>query len=254
MDDHSITAQLWQLPAMRLPGSCAPIRPAPSRWRRTRWHCLLHVAAGAAFAAGLGFGPSAEAAIVTYTFAGRVGSVPSGISSVVTGAPFSGSYSVDDGIAARAGSDADTAVFEALTAFSFTLAGYGTASSAAPREVQIGNKGSLNLSDSYAVRSDVSDGLAGPSLDGFSLTYAFIIMNDFSGTVFGPANGPLPTGVTLADFDTGGFSVNFDGRFIIGTLTAHAPAPIPEPAGLALLAAGLLGLGAARRRAGLIRS
>lgn len=67
--------------------------------------------------------------------------------------------------------------------------------------------------------------------------------------MFDDALTALTTPFTLGDFDLAIVRMLFgDGSLWEGDVIALERTVIPEPAGLALLAAGLLGLGFARRR------
>lgn len=209
---------------------------------------IRRLAASAVLVSGLGLGAAAQAAPVTYSFSGVVNAVSAGLAPpFAAGNTLTGTYTVESTTAALGGSTAVSAVFNALTALSFTVGGYSASSAGAP-EVQIGNRDGISeLTDRYAVVSRASDGLTGVAVNTLALQAFILRMDQNAGTLFGPANGPLPTAVSLGNFDSSSFFLFFDGfATVSGTLTALQP--VPEPSGLAILGLALIAFALAARR------
>lgn len=196
--------------------------------------------------------PAAMAA-TRLTFAGLI--TDGGGTAVATGDRFSGSLIYDEAVAALGGSDANTAVYNALVSTSFTITTGGTDyafTSSNPAEIQLGNQGGGEATDRFAV---VVRGLTGPAIAGSQLTVPILRVDDSSGARFGAANAGLPTQFTLGDFDSNGVFLFFDGSFsgaASGRLTrfdSALVAGVPEAATWAMLVGGFgLAGGALRRR------
>lgn len=215
-------------------------------------HCWkLSIAAAAAVLAGgmLGVSPG-HAASITINFSGTVSSVGAGVASDFSvGDPLTGSLTYESTTAPVGGGTSTTAVFNALTAMSFTIGGYAASGAGGP-DVQMGNQdGAAELTDRFAALSRASDGLTGADVNGLPLFAFGIRLDDTSGAVFSDAL-VLPTSLDLADFDISNFFLFFDGfnQPVSGSLTSLSVVGVPEPAMLALFGAGVLGAGLLSRR------
>jgi hypothetical protein len=196
-----------------------------------------------------------EAAPVTLTFTGTVGSVDSGLSSQFTnGQTLSGSYTFEPATAAVTGSTSAVAAFDALTALNFDLGGYTGGIPGGTGIPQIIINNGIGGHDGYGVVSTTNNGLTGANVGGFSLVTFALLLDDDTGQVFSDAL-TLPGTIDLTSFSTVQFALNFSNgdvsQVVKGELTSLSPSPIPEipePCTLALLGTGLIAIAGRRRR------
>lgn len=199
------------------------------------------------------FASSTNAAIVTLNFSGTVTSVDASLAPTFSvGQTLNGSYSFDTTTVARAGSNSTSAVFDALTAFNFSIGAYAASSVGAP-EIQVEDDPPGTFVDRYALVSRASDGLSGAAVNGNALIFFGFRMDDSTNTAITNAL-VLPTNPSLSSFDSNSFFILFGdpGSPVVvdGTLTSLTNAAIPEPATIAIWSLGVLSctFGAARRR------
>lgn len=213
-------------------------------------HCRKLAIAAAVLAGGMLGVSQGQAAPITINFTGTVTGVGAGVASDFSiGDPLSGSLTYESTTVAVGGSTSTTAVFNALTAMSFTIGGYSASGAGGP-DVQMGNQDGVGeLTDRFAALSRASDGLTGADVNGLPLFAFGIRLDDTSGAVFSDAL-ILPTSLDLADFDITNFFLFFDGfnQLVNGSITSLSVVGVPEPAMLALFGAGVLGAGLAARR------
>ncbi|MFO1091588.1 MAG: VPLPA-CTERM sorting domain-containing protein [Hyphomicrobiales bacterium] len=203
------------------------------------------------FVATLAFGffvAPADATTINFS-----GTVTSGTGSISNGDTLTGSLTYDETAVARAGSDSQFAYFDAITAFSFSIGGFGSSLSnpTGASEIQIDNNPGVPNHDRFAAISTVAGGFAPAQLDGvFDLNAFGFRVDDSTDTVFSDAL-LLPTALSLANFDSGSFFIFFkdSDNSIGGTIDSlETVSSIPLPAGLPLFATGLAGLGLATKR------
>lgn len=190
---------------------------------------------------------------ITYKFTGTVDSVDAGLAGTFSvGQALTGSYTFESTTPARAGSNSTFAVFDALTALSFSIGGY-SASSAGASEIQVDNDPGAPDHDRYGVVSRASDGLTGPAVGGNALNFFGFRLDDSTNAVFSDAL-ILPTSLSLSSFDSTPPSRRFfvffgpitSPQVVSGTITGLAA--VPEPGSLALGLAGAAGVAAWRRK------
>ncbi|MBX9625071.1 MAG: PEP-CTERM sorting domain-containing protein [Gemmataceae bacterium] len=221
--------------------------------------CLLARPVALSLAALLlaGTAGPARGAFITFQFTGTVDFVDEALSGTfAVGDKLTGSYTFDSTTAARAGSNANFAVFDALTALNFSVSGYSAASAGAP-EIQVDNDPPAPDVDRYAVVSRASDGLTGPPVNDLELNFFGFRLDDSTNTVFSDAR-ILPTTLDLSDFDNRRFFIFFEDGGDNGTEATYVvsgtidslrqPAATPEPASLALVGVGAAGLAVRRLR------
>lgn len=187
-----------------------------------------------AFACAAGFASAA-----TLNFAGTVSN---GLGSIAGGAALSGQLVYDETTTARAGSNSNQAVFDAVTSMSFLVGGFGSSflSAAGGPEIQIDNDLPADP-DRFGLTSRVSDGLGAALLDGtYNLSGFSFRADDSTKTIYSDAL-TLPGTVNLADFTSASFFVFFTDSShnvltVDGTLTKlETIAPVPVPAALPML-------------------
>lgn len=190
---------------------------------------------------------AANAVPITFNVTGTVDTVTANLAGagVNLGDVFNLSYTFESTTTARAGSDSSFAVFDALSALSFSVGSASGLSAAAP-EIQVDNApGAPN--DRYAVLSRASEGLTGPALNSLALVGGGFRLDDLTNTVFADAL-LLPSALSLASFSTGGFFLFYEQEGFIGGSITSVATSVPEPGTLALFALSIIGLAVTRRR------
>jgi hypothetical protein len=183
---------------------------------------------------------AARADPITIQFTGTVLAVdPALAGTFAPGQTLTGSYTFESLTAPRAGSTSTFAVFDALTAFNFSIGSYSASSTGAP-EIQVDNDPPAPDSDRYGLVSRASDGLTGPAVNGLALDAFALRLDDSTNTVFTDAL-ILPTDISLSTFDSDSFFVFFQGAVVFGDITSISSS-VPEPATVALFGLGALGL------------
>ena len=189
------------------------------------------------------------AAPLTLTATGVVDFVDDALSGTFApGQTFTLTYTFESTTPARAGSDSQFAVFDALTALDFTLDAY-SGSATGNEEIQVDNDPPLSFHDRYSVGPGVTSVISGADVDGLALLDFFIRLDDDTDTVFSDAL-ILPTSLSLSEFTFATFSVYFADEnenlyLVSGPLTALVPEPTAFAS--ALLACCALGYTVRRR-------
>lgn len=197
------------------------------------------------FASTLSFSTAGHGAIITYDFAGTL---TSSLGTLTTGDAFSGSYTFDTTVAATGNSS--FAVFNNLTGVSLTIGGFAASigpGSGLP-EIQ---QDDVVGADRYSLLGRNPTGSS--QIDGLDISAIGFRLDDTSGTAISDALVLLANPM-LADFTSNTFLLFFGsptgGRFevVTGTMSSLSERTVPEPATLALLGIGLVGISYQRRR------
>lgn len=209
-------------------------------------HRILRPLLGIAFVAWAA--TSAQALPITLQFSGVVDSVSGGLTGFSVGDLLTGSYVFESTTAARSGSNATFAVYDAVSSLTFSAGSYTAATAPGfPRgEIQVDDNPPSPFVDRYGLISRSTDGLTGAAVNGFNLSAFGFRLDDVTNTAFSTAL-ILPNVVNLSSFSSSSFFIFFGNQLVSGRLTAiGAPSVVPEPATLGLTA---LGLAALARRA-----
>ena len=135
----------------------------------------------------------AQATTLNYHLSGVIDAVDAPLAGTfAAGQAISSDYSFDSTISALGGSDATTAVFNALLSLTISSGAFSASSSAAA-EIQVGNNES-EPNTRYSVVSRASDGLTGTAVGSYSVDTAIFRLDDSTATVFSGRNR------TAADF------------------------------------------------------
>jgi hypothetical protein len=213
-----------------------------------------------AVVAGIGFGgTSAQAAAVTYSFAGVIDTSDTSLpSNFQQGQTFTGTFSVDPTVLPGTPNNGEQFVYEALTSFSVDFGGYTATKTANPgEEVQVDlHGGPQSLTDRYGV---IARGISGGDIGGFTIdSIVSLVLFTSPGENVLPAftaadsTPPLPT-------DLSGFNLTESGFFFALRPTGIVPADgagaidvsghltqltsVPEPGSLTLVAIGMTAIG-----------
>ena len=202
-------------------------------------HIVLKVALAAAICVGFS-GAGGAAPIVDVNITGVVTEVDD---------PLGGEFTVGDQLSASFSYDLATpdsnsffislgSYIDAITSLSFTIGSY-TGGLVAPGSISVGT-----IFD-HSFLANASQ-ISSPSVAGLAPENFGLRLLDSTESAF--ASAALPAALSLADFDTRTWSLEFrlsENQLVSvsGTLDLNAVAAVPLPAALPLLLAGLVGLG-----------
>lgn len=202
------------------------------------------------FASALTLSTAGHGAIITYDFSGTL---TSSFGTLNSGDAFSGSYTLDTAVPATGLSDVSYAVFNNLLSVTLTIGAF-TAFVGPGVELPEIQQDDVSGADRYALVG--RNALGSAQMDGLDLAVIAFRLDDPSGTAVSDAT-ELLTNPALANFSGNEFFLFFAGpdieegqriEFVSGRLTSLRT--VPEPATLALLGIGLVGIGISFPRRG----
>lgn len=156
-------------------------------------------------------------------------------------------YTFESTTPARAGSNSNFAVFDALLSTDVSTNNYAASASGA-EEIQVDNDPGLGIFDRYSPGPGVTSVLTGATVNGLNLATFYFVLTDSTDTAFSDAL-ILPLDISLSDFDSNRFTIDFvDDLGNVYSASGTLTSLVPEPATYALAACGILGLAMFRRR------